>query len=116
MFAADELVRVLRSLECIDTDIRDGIDVLRRTVIRHARSGAPWEARSALDVLTALDMPAWAALAGLIDQVPTMHAALGATLTGATRPIEASAFEFISEHAQIQQVREFMQVLPGRLR
>ena len=57
-----------------------------------------------------------AALAGLIDQVPTMHAALGATLTGATRPIEASAFEFISEHAQIQQVREFMQVLPGRLR
>jgi hypothetical protein len=116
LFAADELVRVLTSLECIDTDIQDGIDQLRQTVIRHARSGAPWDARRALDVLTALDPPAWATLVGLIDRLPTMHAALGATLTGATRPIEASAFEFISENAQIQQVRDFMRLLPDRLR
>jgi hypothetical protein len=44
-----------------------------------------------------------------------MHAALSATVTGATRPIEASAFEFISENAQIQQVRDFMRLLPNRL-
>jgi hypothetical protein len=116
MFAADALVRVLTSLQCIDSDIQDGIETLRRTLLRHSRSGVPWEARPALDVLTQLDMPAWAALIGLIDQVPTIHAALGATLTGATRPIEASAFEFISENAQIQQVREFMRLLPDRLR
>ena len=116
MFAADELIRVLASLHCINPDIQDGIEALRRTLTRHVRSGAPWEARLAFDVLTALDMPAWAALLGLIDQLPTMHAALSATLAGATRPIEPSAFEFISENAQIQQVRDFMRLLPDRLR
>jgi hypothetical protein len=115
MFAVDDLVRVLTSLHCVDPDIQDGIEALRRTLLRHARAGSPWEARPALDVLTALDMPAWAALLGLIDQLPTMHAALSATLTGATRPIDASAFEFISENAQIQQVRDFMRLLPDRL-
>jgi uncharacterized protein DUF6178 len=115
-FAADQLVRVLTTLQCIDSDIQHGIDRLRATLIRHSRSGAPWQARPALDVLTALDTPAWAALLSLIDQLPTMHAALGATLTGATSRIEASAFEFISESGQIQQVREFMRRLPDRLR
>ena len=116
MFAADQLISVLTTLQCIDRDIQHGIETLRTTLIRHSRSGAPWNARPAFDVLTTLDTAAWAALLGLIDQLPTMHAALGATLTGATSRIEVSAFEFISENAQIQQVREFMQVLPGRLR
>ena len=116
MFAADQLSGVLSMLQCIDSDIQHGIETLRKTLIRHSRSGAPWDARPAFDVLTSLDTPAWAALLGLIDQLPTMHAALGATLTGATSRIEITAFEFISENAQIQQVREFMQVLPGRLR
>jgi hypothetical protein len=116
MFAADQLIGVLATLQCIDSDIQHGIETLRKTLIRHSRSGAPWDARPAFDVLTSLDTPAWAALLGLIDQLPTMHAALGATLTGATGRIEITAFEFISENAQIQQVREFMQLLPGRLR
>jgi hypothetical protein len=116
MFAADQLTGVLATLQCIDSDIQHGIETLRKALIRHSRSGAPWDARPAFDVLTALDTPAWAALLGLIDQLPTLHAALGATLTGATSRIEITAFEFISENAQIQQVRQFMQVLPGRLR
>jgi len=116
MCAADQLIGVLATLQCIDSDIQHGIETLRKTLIRHSRSGAPWDARPAFDVLTALDTPAWAALLGLIDQLPTLHAALGATLTGATSRIEITAFEFISENAQIQQVREFMQMLPGRLR
>jgi hypothetical protein len=116
MFAADQLIGVLATLQCIDSDIQDGIETLRTSLIRHSRSGAPWDARAAFDVLTALDTPAWAALLGLIDQLPTMHAALGATLTGATSRIEITAFEFISENAQIQRVRQFMQVLPDRLR
>ena len=116
MFAADQLIGVLATLQCIDSDIQHGIVTLRKALIRHSRSGAPWDARPAFDVLTALDTPAWAALLGLIDQLPTLHAALGATLTGATSRIEITAFEFISENAQIQQVREFMQKLPGRLR
>jgi hypothetical protein len=72
--------------------------------------------RDALDVIACLDTPAWTALAGLIDQLPTMHAALGATLTGATHRIDPSAFEFISEATHIQQVRDFMRRLPDRLR
>ena len=116
MYAADQLVSVLTGLHCIDSHIQDGIKTLRTTLIRHTRAGAPWEARDVLDVVAMLDTPAWAALLGLIDQLPTMHGALNATLSGATHQIDASAFEFISERAQIQQVREFMQVLPDRLR
>jgi hypothetical protein len=32
------------------------------------------------------------------------------------RQIDVSSFEFISENAQIQHVRKFMQLLPGLLR
>jgi hypothetical protein len=116
MYAADRLVTVLRSIHSIDAHVQEAIETLRAKLIRHSRAGAPWEARGALDVIAILDTPAWAALLGLIDQLPTMHAALGATVSGSTRQIDATAFEFISENAQIQQVRDFIQLLPGRLR
>jgi hypothetical protein len=116
MYAADQLVGALATVHSTDDDLRDSIEALRRTLMRHARAGSPWEARDALDVIAILDTPAWAALLSLIDQLPTMHAALGATLAGATRQIEASAFEFISEPAHVQQVREFMRLLPDRFR
>jgi hypothetical protein len=116
MYAADQLVGVLTGLHCIDGHIQDGIETLRTTLLRHTRAGAPWEARDVLDVVAMLDTPAWAALLGLIDQLPTMHGALSATVSGATHQIDASAFEFISERVQIQQVREFMRVLPDKLR
>jgi hypothetical protein len=116
MYAADQLVSVLPSLHSIDSHIHDGIVTLRTTLMRHARAGAPWQARDALDVIAILDTPAWAALVGLIDQLPTMHAALSATLTGATHRIDPTTFEFISEAAHIGQVRDFMRLLPARLR
>jgi hypothetical protein len=112
MYAADQLVSVLRSLHSRDPHIHDAIETLRATLMRHSRSGAPWHARDALDVIAILDTPAWVSLLALIDQLPTMHGALGATVTGATHQIDASAFEFISENAQIEQVREFMRLLP----
>lgn len=116
MYTADHLVTALASLHSIDSHIHDGIVTLRTTLMRHARNGAPWGARDALDVIAILDTPAWAALLGLIDQLPTMHAALSATLTGATHRIDPSAFEFISEAAHIQQVHDFIRQLPDRLR
>jgi hypothetical protein len=61
-------------------------------------------------------MPSWAGLLGLIDELPTIHAAVGALLTGATRQIDPSAFEFISENAQIRQVHAFLALLPDTLR
>jgi hypothetical protein len=80
------------------------------------RAGSPWNAREALDAIAMLDAPAWAALLGLIDQLPTLHAAVGASLSGTTRPVDPAAFEFISENTQIQRIHTFMQSLPGRLR
>jgi hypothetical protein len=107
---------VLKPFQSVDTDLQDAIDALRTALTRHSRAGAPWDARGALDVIAILDAPAWASLLGLIDQLPTMHGALDATLTGATHRIDPSAFTFISENAQIEQVREFMRRLPDRLR
>jgi hypothetical protein len=116
MYAADRLVSMLASLRVIDSHVQDGIVTLRAKLMRHIRNGAPWDAREALDVIAVLDTPAWAALAALIDQLPTRHAALDASLTGATHRIDPSAFEFISEAAHIQLVRDFMRVVPDRLR
>ena len=116
MYAADALISVLTSLQCDVTDIQSALEVLRVRLIKYWRAGTPWEARDALDVIARLDAPAWAALCGLIDQFPTLHAAVGASLSGTTREISASAFEFISEKSQLQQVRGFLEVLPRLLR
>jgi hypothetical protein len=116
MYAADELLRLLPSLDAADDDVENGLRTLRVRLTKHWRAGSPWHARDALEVIATLDTPAWAALLSLIDQLPTMHAALSAVLTRTTRQVDASAFEFISENAQIQQIREFMQRLPGLLR
>jgi hypothetical protein len=61
------------------------------------RAGAPWRARDALDVILILDMPSWAALAGLIDEGPVIHAGIGASRGPGTRAVNASAFAFISD-------------------
>jgi hypothetical protein len=115
MYAADALISVLASLHCADNDFHAGLATLRMRLIKHWRAGSPWQARDGLDVIAMLDAPAWAALHGLIDQFPTLHGAVGALLAGTSRQIDASAFEFISENAQIQQVRDFMQRLPQLL-
>jgi hypothetical protein len=83
---------------------------------KYWRAGTPWEARDAIEVIAVLDLPSWTALLALIDQLPTLHAAVDALLTQSMRQIDVSSFEFISENAQIQHVREFMQLLPGLLR
>jgi hypothetical protein len=116
MYAAGQLLTLLPSIECVDTDVQAGLERLRVRLTRDWRAGSPWHSRDALEVIAILDAPTWAALLSLIDQLPTTHAALGAVVTGATRRIEASAFEFISDNAQIDAVREFMQLLPGLLR
>jgi hypothetical protein len=115
MYAAERLITVLTSLRCEDHEIQAGLDALRIDLARHWQAGAPWRARDALDVIAILDMPAWAALLGLIDECPVIHAGLGASRPG-TRAVSASRFEFISENSQIATVREFMLSLPQTLR
>ncbi len=115
MFAAERLLNILDSFRCRDREIQLGLYQLRRELTRHWRAGAPWHARDALDVIAILDMPAWAALLGLIAECPVMLANVGAS--GPSRPlsISVSAFQFISESSQITNVREFMQLLPETL-
>jgi len=83
---------------------------------KHWKAGAPWRARDARDVVATLDMPAWAALLGLIDECPVMHAAVAASRGSGTLAVSASAFEFISENSEIASVQKFMQLLPDTLR
>lgn len=116
MYAADRLLGVLASVACADDYAREGLETLRVTLMKHWRAGSPWEARDGLDAIAVVDTPSWAALLGLIDHFPTLHAAVGASLAGATHHVDASAFEFISENAQIREIHAFMEALPGRLR
>jgi Family of unknown function (DUF6178) len=115
MYAADKLIAVLASLRSIDEYVQESLDSLRMLLMKHWRAGAPWNAQDALEVIAMLDAPSWAALRSLLDQFPTLHAAAGASLSGSKRHIDASAFEFISDNAQIQTVRDFMELLPAKL-
>jgi hypothetical protein len=116
LFAANRLIDVLGEVTCDDREIQSSLDALRHDLTRQCRAGAPWRARDALDVIAILDTPAWAALLGLIDECPVVHAALGATQGSRARSVGASAFEFISENRQIESVRQFMRSLPDLLR
>lgn len=116
MYAAAQLISVLKQLPCDDRDTRRELNALRIEMTKQWKAGAPWRARDALDVMTILDMPAWATLLGLIDECPVLHAGIGASRGSRTRAVSASAFEFISENSQIASVREFMQSLPDTLR
>ena len=116
MYSAGTLIDMLTHLQCGDDEIQSGLDGLRTEMTRHWRAGEPWRARDALDVLVILDMPAWAALLGLIDQFPVMHAGLGASQSSRTRAVSATAFDFISSNSQIASVHAFIRSLPDTLR
>jgi hypothetical protein len=115
VYAADNLIGILRSVRCADRDVDAALQALRIKLTKHLRAGSPWDAGEALDVIATLDTPAWAALLSLIAQFPTLHMAVGALLAGTTRRIDAAGFEFISENRHVQQVREFMRLLPALL-
>jgi hypothetical protein len=116
MYAAGELIEVLKSMRCDDSEIQTGLDALRVEMVRHWQAGAPWRARNALDVIATLDMPAWVVLLALTDECPVLHAGIGASKDSRVLSVSASDFEFISENPQIASVREYMQSLPEILR
>ena len=115
MFAAEHLVGTLAGFRCHDREIQSGLNALRADLSRHWRAGTPWRARDAMDVIAILDLPAWAALLGLVDECPVVHAALAAGRSK-LRSIDPTAFEFISDNTQIADVHAFMAALPGTLR
>jgi hypothetical protein len=115
MFSAEQLLGTLANLRCSDRETQWGLQVLRKEMTRHWRAGAPWRACNALDAIAILDMPAWAALVGLIGEMPVMLANVSGS--GASQPlsVSTSTFEFISENRQIASVHEFLQSLPRLL-
>lgn len=115
MYAADRLIRVLSGLRHHDDEIQAGLDALRADLHKHWQNGEPWRARDALEVIMLLDMPAWAALVGLIDEYPVIHAAIEASRDSRARTVGATAFEFIAENRQIASVHDFMDSLPPTL-
>ena len=116
MYSAERLIEILVGLRSDDRAIQAGLRALRMEMKKHWKAGTPWKAREALDVVTILDMPAWATLLGLIDEFPVIHAGISASRDSRARAISASAFEFISENSQIASVHDFMQSLPDILR
>ncbi|HXW04219.1 MAG TPA: DUF6178 family protein [Vicinamibacterales bacterium] len=116
MYSAGALVGLLTSVRCADGYVRAALETLRVVLTRHWRQGTPWDARDAFDAIALIDAPSWAALLGLIDQLPTLHAAVAASLAGTTRQVDPTAYEFISENAQIQDVHAFIQRLPAIFR
>ena len=115
MYAAEQLIKVLRRLRCNDREIQAGLDALRIEMAKHWQAGAPWRARNALDVIATLDLLAWAVLLALIDECPALHAGARASQDSRTLSVSATDFEFISENSQIASAREFMQSLPETL-
>jgi hypothetical protein len=115
MYAARTLIDVAGRLRCEDKDIQNGLKALRVAMRRQVKAGTPWRAEPSLDVIAMLDQPAWAALTALIAECPVIHDALTASLTGRARAIDPQAFTFIAGHADIEEVREFMALLPDRL-
>ena len=116
MYAAEQLIGVLRRLRCDDRETQAGLNALRIEMTKQWRAGAPWRARDALDVMAILDMPAWAALLGLIDECPVLHAGIGVAQGSRARQVSATAFAFISENSQIASIHAFMRSLPETLR
>jgi len=114
MHAATHLIEILAVLRCGDRDIQLRLDGLRRALIRHTADEEPWRAAEPLDVILSLDAPSWAALRGLLDECPVIHAAVTASRR-ALRAISPTDFAFISHRGQIAAVREFLSALPSRL-
>ncbi len=112
--AARTLIGVLGHVQCGDPDTRAELKALRSSLRTAWKAGTPWRVRGALDVLTTLDSLAWAALVGLLDECPVMHAAI-ASRTTRTLTVSPTAFEFISENSQIATIRDYLQTLPEAL-
>jgi hypothetical protein len=105
------LLDAVTQLRHRDRETQIEINRLRRELGRQLKAGTPWLARPGLEVLTTLDLPAWAALVALLDECPVFPPAL----TANAHSVSATAFEFISENAQIDAVDVFLRSLPEAL-
>jgi len=112
VFAAKSLADILRDARVADEDLQGSLNLLRIRLLRAIEDGTPWRAAEALDVLTSFDLPAWAALVGLIAECPVVHGGLVASVDRSVRQVDPNAFQFIAGQDQLMLVRRFMTALP----
>jgi hypothetical protein len=115
LHAARGLVDVLRDLHPDDADIDDDVRDLEGRLRIQLEEGTPWRERDHLDVIAALDSPAWMAILGLIDECPSLLKDVIAPAGGNTPQRISSAHEFIQENRQIERIRAFVGSLRDRL-
>jgi hypothetical protein len=115
LYAAERLIDVLAGFRREDHHLQVALDTLRDEMTRAWDKGTPWRAHAHLDVIAILDSPTWAALLGLTNECPVMHAAIGASRDARILTINPAAFDFISDNTQIASIREFMRSMPEKL-
>lgn len=113
--AASQLADTLEHIRIEDADTQSALNMLRIRLLRALDDGEPWRAAGALDVLMAIDLPAWAALVALIAECPVIHAGLIASIDRTVRTVDPNAFEYIARPDQLALVRTFLNALPGVL-
>jgi hypothetical protein len=108
MMGAGQLLGALDNLQPIDRDLQLELYEFRRELQKQRHAGTPWQVRDRLDVLAALDLPAWAALTALFDQYPVMLANVAPPGNRRPHTVNLSDFRFIANAQHIRAIREFL--------
>jgi hypothetical protein len=112
---ARRLIEILAAVKTRDRDVQIGLARLRRELRTQVEAGTPWRARKSLEVISSLDLLAWTGLVALIDECPVLHAAVRAASGPKPLSVSPTAFEFISENADVARVHAFLASLPETL-
>jgi hypothetical protein len=116
VFCTERLIETLAALQNVDSETARDLYRLRRDLERNRDAGTPWVAAERLEVMATLDMPAWAALCGLLSECPVLPAALTAILEKHAGSVSATAFECFATGEQIRKVHRFLESLGDILR
>jgi hypothetical protein len=112
LHTARTLHDVLRDLDSPDRDLQWSLQTLRHALGRELQRGTPWHVRESLDAILSLDACAWAALLALVDECPTLHAAL--TSQRLLR-VDPAAVSFVTRNADIAVARAWVATLGSAL-
>jgi hypothetical protein len=115
LFVARQLIGALTELRSVDDEIQEGLEALRRGLLRECGNGTPWRIQGSLEIIAMLDMPVCLSLQALLAECPVLPETLTAILERRTGSISPTAFEFISTARQVERVREFAATLPDML-
>jgi hypothetical protein len=108
---AARLSDVLVGVHSDEAATEEGLDELRRQLLKHRRLGTPWLVHDALDVLAGLDTPAWNSLLGLLSECPVVPASTVAIVKRQTTPIDPNAFTFVSSREELELIGRFLDQL-----